>query len=236
MQWLLTQQLRLIWVNCSLWQTHSYSESVTELHVHGSRLSQSSQVHETQHGSWFLTELHQTTFLPIKWLSEVAHDQLQRALLEGDTLKGLLPALQTAVAQMITNISAVLTSLYKLNELLSQDRDWSAPVDHTAAAKGSTISEGSKSINEHTSEANRQTTHINDTTFSKADSRQSQSTDWHDSQTPLPQANTYQGIVEMRCTKSDSAGTHNTTGLIKAHRVVSDRSPRHDVYDPHQQL
>ena len=92
-------------------------------------------------------------------------------------MKGLLPALQTAVAQMTTNISAVQTSLYKLNELLSQDRDWSAPVDHTAAAKGSTISEESKSINEHTSEANRQTTHINDTTFSKADSRQSQSTD-----------------------------------------------------------
>ena len=151
-------------------------------------------------------------------------------------MKGLLPSLQTAVAQTTTNISAVQTSLQKLKELLSQDRDWSAPVDHTAAARGSIISEGSRSTHEHTSEANRQTTHVNDTTFSKANSQQNQSTDRHDSRPPVPQSNTYRSAIEMRRTKSDSAGTHNTTGLIKAHRIVSDNPPHHDVYDPHQQL
>ena len=153
-------------------------------------------------------------------------------------MKGLLPSLQTAVAQTITNISAVQTSLQKLKELLSQDRDWSAPVDHAATARGSIIREGSRSIHEHTSEANRRTTHVNDTTFSKANSQQNQSTDRHDSQPPVPQSNTYQSGVEMRCTKSDSAGTHNTAGLIKEHYVVSDRSPHHDASDPHlgQQL
>jgi hypothetical protein len=137
------------------------------------------------------------------------------------------------VAQTTSNISAVQTSLQKLNELLSQDRDWSTPVDHTAT-RASTISEGSRSIHEHTSEANRPRTHNDrDTTFSKVDSRQSQSTDRHVSQ--APQANADQSTIEMRRTKSDSAGTHNTIGLVKAHRV-SDKSTHHDLHDPHQQF
>ena len=144
-------------------------------------------------------ELHQTTFLPIKCLSEVAHEQLQRALLEGDKLKGLLPSLQTSVAQTTSDIAAVQTSLQKLNELLSKDRDWSVPVDHTA--KDSKDSEESRSIHEHTSEANGQTTHnANDrnTILSKADS---QSTD---SQAPVPEANAYQNtVVIRRRTKSE---------------------------------
>jgi hypothetical protein len=134
------------------------------------------------------------------------------------------------VAQTTSNISAVQTSLQKLNELLSQDRDWSTPVDHRAT-RGS---EGSRSIHEHTSEANRQRTHNDrDTTFSKVDSQQSQSTDRHDSQ--ASQANADQSTIEMRRTKSDSAGTHNTIGLVKAHRV-SDKSTHHDLHDPHQQF
>ena len=129
---------------------------------------------------------------------------------------------------MTSDISAVQTNYQKLNELLSQDRDWSIPVDHTVA-RGSTISEGSRSIHEYASEANGQTTHnTRDTTSSKAASRQrSQSTDRHNSQPPVPQANTYQ---EKQRTKSDS---HNTGGLIKAHRVVSDKCPHHDASDPH---
>ena len=160
---------------------------------------------------------------------------MQRALLQDDAVKGHLSSLQTAEAQRTTNISAAQTSLQKLKELLSQDRDWPTPVDHTATARGSTISEGSRSIHEHRSD-NRQTTHINDTTFSKENSQQNQSTDRHDSQPPVPQSKIYQSAVEMRRTKSDSAGTHNITGLIKAHRVVADNPPHHDIYDPHQQL
>ena len=164
---------------------------------------------------------------------------MQRALLEGTKLKGLLPSLQTAAAQTTSDISAVQTSLQKLNELLSKDRDWSVPIDHTA--KDSKNSEGSRGVHEHTSEANGQITHNannHNTIVSKADSRQNQSTDRHDSQTPVPEVNTYQStaVVMRRRTKSDSAGMHKTTGLIKAHRVVSDYPPNHDVYKPHQQL
>ena len=145
-------------------------------------------------------------------------------------MKGLLPSLQTAVAQTTSNISAVQTSLQKLNELLSQDRDWSAPVDHTVA-RCSTIGEGSRSIQEHATEANRQITHnTRDITFSKADTQQSQSTDRHNPQVPVPQVNTY---TVRRRTKSDSAGTRNTAWLIKEHRVISDKSPHHDTSDPH---
>lgn len=179
-------------------------------------------------------ELHQTTFLPIKCLSDVVQNQLQRAQLEGNKLKVLLPSLQTAVAQTTSNISAVQTSLQKLNELLTQDRDWATPVhvDHTA--RDSMISEGNIQVRECTSEANSlkdKTHNAYQTTFATIDSRQNQSTDRQISETI--QANTYQNTTKMRRTKSDSAGAR--TGL-KAHHVVSDKPTHPDIYDPQLQL
>ena len=182
-----------------------------------------------------LQELHQTTFLPIKCLSEVAEKQLQRAQLEGNKLKDLLPSLQTAVAQTTSDISAVQTSLQKLNELLTQDRDWSTPVDHTA--RDSMISEGSIHIHECTSKANslvrdKSLTHnAYEITSATPDSRQNQSTDRQNSETT--QANTYQNTTKMRRTKSDSAGSR--IGL-KTHHVVSDQPTHPDIYDPQLQL
>lgn len=66
-------------------------------------------------------ELHQTTFLPLKPLAEVAQDQLQRALTEGNKLKELLPSVQEAVTQTNCHISAVQISLWKMNDMLAQE-------------------------------------------------------------------------------------------------------------------
>ena len=178
-------------------------------------------------------ELHQTTFLPIKCLSDIVQNQLQRAQLEGNKLKDLLPSLQTAVVQTTSDISAVQTSLQKLNELLTQDRDLATPVDHTA--RDSIISEGSIHIHECTSKANsliREKTHsAHETISAKTDSRQNQSIDRQNSETT--QANTYQNTTKMRRTKSDLAGAR--IGL-KANHAVSDKPTHPDIYDPQLQL
>ena len=69
-------------------------------------------------------ELHQTTFLPFKPLAEVAQNQLQRAVTEGNKLKELLPSVQEAVTladQINCQILAVQISLGKMNDMLAQE-------------------------------------------------------------------------------------------------------------------
>ena len=168
-------------------------------------------------------KLYQTTFLPIKCLSDVAQVQLQRAKTEGDSLKQLLPTLQMAVAQTTSEISAVQTSLQKLNDLITQDKDWVTSADHSA--RDSMISEGSMyGFEGCTSEVNRQQNHNDYQTSSDAatDLQQGQSISGH--QLEMTPATTYPQITEKRRTKSESAGTG--TQVLGLHHVASDAAPK----------
>ena len=64
-------------------------------------------------------EFYQTTFLPFKPLAEVAQDQIERALTESNKLGELLPSVQEAVTLTTCRISAVQTSLRKMNDMLA---------------------------------------------------------------------------------------------------------------------
>ena len=166
-------------------------------------------------------KLYQTTFLPIKCLSDVAQVQLQRAKTEGDSLKQLLPTLQMAVAQTTSEISAVQTSLQKLSVLITQDKDWVTSADHSA--RDSMISEGSMyGFEGCTSEVNRQQNHSDNQTSSNAttDLQQSQSISGH--QLEMTPATTYQ--QEKRRTKSESAGTG--TQVLGLRHVASDAATK----------
>ena len=88
-------------------------------------------------------ELHQTTFLPFKPLAEVAQNQLQRALTEGNKLKELLPSVLEAVTQTNCHISAVQISLCKMNDMLVQEMTKAKELetDHSAQLSRCTTKE-----------------------------------------------------------------------------------------------
>ena len=163
-------------------------------------------------------ELYQTTYLPIKHVSEIAQKQLLRAKTEGDKLKPLLPQLQVAVAQTTSHISAVQTSLQKLNELFIQDKDLGIPLDHST--RNNTISDGN--IEECTSEVIRHQT--------SPATRSSQFIEGHQLETT--EAITHQLSKGKRHSRSFSVGTGNTA--VRMQRVASDapRPVQVDVRDP----
>lgn len=175
-------------------------------------------------------KLHET----IKYISDIAQKQLQKAQTEGDKLKQLMLPLQTAAVQMISEISAVKTSVQKLNELSTHDKDWLIPAHHIA--RNNTISEESMHrTEEQTSEANRQKTgsdhHTNLTT---PDSQQNQFIKGHQLETT--NTTTYQHTMVKRRTKSESAGTRNEA--TRSYRTASDtqRPKQVDiVHDPQLQ-
>ena len=91
-------------------------------------------------------ELYQTMILPFKPLTEVAQEQLQRALTESDKLKQLLPSMQEAVIQTTCEVSAVQTSLRKMNDVLVQitkQKKTLQMMPPALSSRDSIISEGS---------------------------------------------------------------------------------------------
>ena len=67
-------------------------------------------------------DVYQNIILPFTPLAEVAQEQLQRAMTEGNQLKELLPQLQRAVTETTCQMSAVQVSLGKMNEMLAQEQ------------------------------------------------------------------------------------------------------------------
>ena len=178
-------------------------------------------------------KLYQTTYLPIKYVSEIAQKQLQRAQTEGDKLKPLIPQLQAAIAQTTdqlqtavletaSQISAVQTSLQKLNELFIQDKDLGILLDHST--RNSMNSDGNIKDNEECTI--RQQTNPTTTRSQLINRHQLETT----------KAITHQRSTGKRHTRSFSVGTENTT--VRMQCVASDisRPVQVDVRDPELKL
>lgn len=89
-------------------------------------------------------EVYQSIILPFTPLAEVAQEQLERALVQGNQLKKLLPLLQDAVTQTTSQISAVQLSLSKMNDMLAQEKKKAKEREKAGqSSRDSIISDGS---------------------------------------------------------------------------------------------
>ena len=171
-------------------------------------------------------ELYQISLQPVKCLSEIGEKQLRRAQEEGNTLKKLLPPLQAAVAQTTSEISALQTTLQKLNDILLQDEDKVTSVKKSASSRDSITSEVSIQV-EYTSEVNRWKN--SETATTTTDWQPKESTRVRQPALETTETTTHEKPIAKRRSKSDSAGTG-----LGIHRVISDapKPTQVDISDP----